>query len=122
MARSDRAGRDASRHALFFLQVLVVDPIDAQRALLHHADIFIELARAVGARPGAELAADAEILVHQHDAVLGALEGGTGRANGDARRLFAMQTGPWEVHGAAARALARLEAVDAVEPHARGRI
>src|SRR5262249_24491661 len=45
-----------------------------------------------------------------------------GRANGDARRLFAMQTGPWEVHGAAARALARLEAVDAVEPNARGRI
>src|SRR3546814_10018928 len=62
MARARGAGGDAGRHAIDLLQVLVVDAVEAERAFLHHADVFVELARAVGAGPGAELAADAERL------------------------------------------------------------
>src|SRR3546814_8385723 len=50
-------------------------------------------ARAVGAGPGAQLAADAGVGVDQHDAVLGALVGGPGRADGDAGRVVAVQAG-----------------------------
>ena len=49
---------------------LVVDAVDAERAFLHDACIVVELARAIGAGPGAQLAADAEILVDEDDAVL----------------------------------------------------
>src|SRR5688572_2576433 len=122
MACADRAGRDARGHAIYLFQLVVVDAVDAQRAFLHHADVFVELAGAVRAGPGAQLAADAEGLVDQHDAVLGALEGGAGRAHRHARRLLAMQARFREMHGAAVRAFASLEAVDAVEPDAGGRV
>ena len=56
-------------------QQLVVDAVDAQRALLHHLFLLVHFARAVGAGPGAVLAADALVVVDQHDAVLGALVG-----------------------------------------------
>ncbi len=74
-----RAGGDASRNAVDLVEGLVVDAVDAQRAFLHDAGIVVELAGAVGAGPGAELAADAEILVDEDDAVLGPLVGGAGR-------------------------------------------
>src|SRR5258708_220301 len=117
-----RTGRDARRYALDLLEVLVVDAVDAQGALLHHADVVVVLAGAVRARPRAQLAADAQILVDQHDAILGALVRGAGRAHRDARRLGAVQARSREVHGAATPGPwtvgADLEAVDAVEPHA----
>src|SRR5690606_32008398 len=97
------------------------DAVNAERALLHHARIVVELPRAIGAGPGAELAADTEIGIHQHDAVALALVGGAGRADGDAGRLFAVQAGAWEVHGAAIGAFAGLVTVHAVEPHAARR-
>src|SRR5688572_19770187 len=122
MACADRAGRDARGHAIYLFQLVVVDAVDAQRAFLHHANVFVKLARAVRAGPGAQLAANAEVLVDQDDAVLSALEGGAGRAHRHAGRLLAMQARLGEMHGAAVRALARFEAVDTVEPHARGRI
>src|SRR5262249_53335568 len=90
----------------------------AQRALLHRADHLVVFARAIGTGPGAQLASDAQILVDEDDAVLGPLVGGAGRADLDASRLLAMQAGAREVHGAAGGAIARLEAVDAVDPHA----
>ena len=58
--------------------------------------------------------------VDQHDAVLGALVGGAGRAHRDAGRLLAMQARVREMHGARALALAFLERMDAVEPHPPG--
>src|SRR6185436_2514499 len=97
MARRGGAGGDAGRHALLGREGLVVDAVDAERALLHDAGILVELARAVGTGPRAQLAADAEILVDQHDAVLGALERRAGRADRDAGGLGAMQAGPWEM-------------------------
>ena len=47
MAGTDRADHHASRQPVLFRKVVVVDPVDAQRAFLHHARVFIELARAV---------------------------------------------------------------------------
>src|SRR3546814_1835071 len=119
VARPGRAGRHAGRHAAARLEVLVVDLVDAERALLHHADVGVILAGAIGTGPGAELAADAGVGVDQHDAVLGALVGSAGRADGDAGRILAVQAGLREVNGAAV-AIVRddLEAVDAVEPDA----
>src|SRR5690606_17612958 len=87
---------------------LVVDAIDAQRALLHHAALFADLARAIRARPRAELAADALVLVDQHDAVLGALVARPGRAHRHAVRRLAMQARAREVHGQRLRAAPRL--------------
>ena len=69
MPGAGRAGRDAGRHAILLGQIVVVDAIDAQRAFLHNTDIGVELARAVGAGPTAQFAADAFAFVHQHDAV-----------------------------------------------------
>jgi hypothetical protein len=114
-----RAGGDAGRLALLDGQVLVVDAVDAKRAFLHHAADDVELARAIGAGPGAQPAADAQILVDQHDAVLGALVGGAGGAHGDAVGLGAVQARAREVDGARSRAVVDLVAVDAVEPGAR---
>src|SRR3546814_5224103 len=119
VAGAGRAGRHAGRHAAAGVQVLVVDLVDAERALLHDADVGIVFARAVGAGPGAQLAADAGVGVDQHDAVLGALVGGPGRADGDAGRVVAVQAGLGEVHRAAVAVVGHhLEAVDAVEPDA----
>src|SRR5439155_2802246 len=56
------------------------------------------------------------------DAVLGALVGSAGRAHRDAGGLIAMQAGFREMHGARAVALALLEGMDAVEPHAPGTV
>src|SRR5204863_8211442 len=78
------------------------------------------LARAVGARPGAQLAADAGVGIDQHDAVLRALEGGAGGADGEAGGLLARQARAREVHRAARRALANFVAVHAIEPGAMG--
>jgi hypothetical protein len=103
--------------------VLVVNPVDAERALLHHAADRVELAGAVGASPGAQPAADAAFLLDQDDAVLLALVGRAGRADGDACRVLAMQAGLGEVNGAAAPGLlallgAHLVAVHPVQPGA----
>ena len=121
MARPGRAGRNAGRRPAARVQVLVVDLVDAERALLHHPGVGVVFPRAVGAGPGAELAADAGVGVDQHDAVLRPLVGGAGRADGDAGRVLAVQAGLGEVHRAAVALVAHhLEGVDAVEPHAAG--
>src|SRR5271165_2726530 len=96
--------------------MLVVDPIDTQGAFFHDTFIGIKLARAIGASPGTQLAADTDRLVDQHDAVLSALVGRAGRADGDAGRLLAMQTGSRKVDRPRALALAFLIGMDAVEP------
>ena len=84
-----RAGGHARGDRVF--QVLVVDAVDAQGALLHHPGRGVELARAVGTRPRAELAADAAVLIDEHDPVLLALVRGPGGADGHARRVLAME-------------------------------
>src|SRR5688572_16626827 len=120
MTRARRTRGDAGGDAIGFRQIVVVDAVDTERAFLHHADIGVELARAIGAGPAAELAADALVLVDQHDAVRGALVGGAGRADGDAGRCLAMQAGTREVHRAPDRFRRMFERVDAVEPDAVG--
>ena len=110
VARARRAGAHAGGNAVLRRRCLVIDAVDAQRALLHHAVAVVVLARAVRAGPGAQLAADAGVGIDQHDAVLGALEGGAGRADGDAGRLLAMQARAREMHGAARGTFADLVA------------
>src|SRR5690606_444161 len=129
MARAGRAGLHAGGNALGFVEVLVVYPVHAQRALLHHALDRRILARAVRAGPRTELAADALVLVDQHDAVLGALVAGAGGADGDASGGLAVQAAAREVEGdrrlrwrrVVAGGFRQFVAVHAVEPHA-GRI
>jgi hypothetical protein len=64
------AGIDAGRTALGLGNGFVVDAVNAQGAFGHHAAIFVVLACAVGAGPGAVFAADAFIAVNENDAVL----------------------------------------------------
>src|SRR3546814_13930262 len=96
------------------LQILVVDAVDAQRALLHHAVGMVVFPRSVGAGPGAQLAADADVGVDEDDAVLLALVAGPGRTDGDAGRGLEVQAGPWKMHGAALGALPGFDGVDPV--------
>lgn len=112
-----RAGFDAGGNPFFLDDVLVVDAIDAERAFAHHPLVLVELPRPVGAGPGTQLAADADVGVHQHDAVFRAFVGRAGGADRHAGRLFAMQAGAREMHRAAFGAGARLVGVHAVEPH-----
>ena len=90
MAGIDRADHNAGRLSILRREVLIVNPVNAQCAFLHDAFVSIELARAVRASPGAQLTADANRLVDQHDAIFGALIGGAGRAYGDASWFIAM--------------------------------
>src|SRR5690242_17154903 len=117
MASVHRADHDAGWLTILGRQVLVVNPVDAQGAFLHHAFVGIELARAIRARPGAELAAYADCFIDQYNAVLSALVGGAGRAHRYAGGFLAVQTGFREVNGSRALALALLKRMNAVEPH-----
>ena len=118
MPRACGAGGHAGGHAVGLRHGLVVNPVDTQRAFLHDAGIGVVFARAIGAGPGTELAADAGVLVDQHDAVFLALVGCAGRAHGYAGGVLAMQAGTREMDGPAFGAFAGLECVDAVEPDA----
>ena len=116
MPRTRRAGADTGRYAVLLRDVLVVDPVDAKRAFLHHARRQIHLTRAIGTGPGAEAAADAVAFVHQNDAVIGPLVAGAGRADGDAGRVLAMQARFREMHDLRRGVgLLHLEGVDAVQ-------
>src|SRR6516165_2211698 len=120
MAGANRADHHASRQPVLFREGFVVDPVDAQRAFLHYAGVFVKFARTIGASPRAQLAADADLFIDQNDPVLGALIGGTGRAHGHAGRLLAMQAGFREINGARALPVTLLERMDAVVPDAPG--
>src|SRR5262249_50869382 len=117
-----RTDHHAGGLAVLGRQILIVDPVNAQRAFFHDPLVGVELAGAVGAGPGAQLAADADGFVHQHDAVLGALIGCPGWAHGDASRLLAMQTGFREVNCARALSFPFLKRMNSVEPNAPGTI
>src|SRR5690606_39182547 len=67
MPRPGRAGLHAGRLAVGFVQLVVVDAVHAQRAFLHHALDLAVFAGAVRAGPRTQLAADAFVLVDQHD-------------------------------------------------------
>src|ERR1041384_8778236 len=96
--------RGPGRGAVLRREALVVDAVDAQRALLHGAVVVVVFARAIRTGPGAELAADAGVGIDQHDAIGGALVGRAGRTDRDAGRRLAMQAGAREMHGEARRA------------------
>src|ERR1700732_3588862 len=117
MAGTDRARHDAGRQLVFLRQVVVVDPVDAQRAFLHDPAIRVEFPCAIRTGPGAQLAADADRFVDQHDPVFGALVGGPRRAHGNASRLLAMQARFGEIDGPRTLSVAFLEGVDAVQPN-----
>src|SRR5258706_12880873 len=94
VAEEPRIGR--ARHHTGWLAFgfgfrLVVDAIDAQRALGHHLAALAELPRAVRTRPRAVLAADALVVIDEDDAVLLALVRRAGRADRHARRGVAIE-------------------------------
>src|SRR5690606_28220843 len=91
-----------------------------QGAFLHHPGILVIFARAIGAGPRAQLAADAGVGIDQHDAVALARVGCARRAHGDAGRVVAMQAALGEMDSARSAGLGHhLEGVNPVEPHAR---
>src|SRR4029450_4471616 len=59
VARARGAGAHAGGDAVFLWKVFVIDPVDAQGALLHDAMAVVILARALRARPRAQLGSDA---------------------------------------------------------------
>ena len=119
-ARVGGAGHDARGLAIGLGKRRVVDAIDAEGALLHHLLLRVELAHAVRAGPRAVLAADALVVVDQHDAVLGALVARARGAHRHARRILAVQARLREVHRLRVRVLAHLEGLHAVEERADG--
>ncbi len=105
--------------ALGLGELPVVDAVDAQRALLHHLLLLVELARAVRAGPRAVLAADALVVIDEHDAVLGALVARAGGTHRHARRVLAVQAGLRKVHRLGVRIFADLEGLHAIEERPR---
>ena len=79
---------------------------------------LVELARAVRARPCAQVAAHALVLVDEHDAV-GALVRCAGRADADAVGIGAMHARQRKIDRLRRRIVADLVVAHAVEPHAR---
>src|SRR6185312_8111523 len=96
---------------------LIVDSVDAQRALPHHADIVVEFAGAVGAGPGAQLATDAKIGIDQDDAILGALLGCAGGPDSYAGGSRERQARPRKRNGQPPRALADLKTMYRIEQY-----
>src|SRR5579872_5538951 len=117
MACARRTGGDAGGLPLGGRQILIVDSIDAERALAHHAGCLVELPRAIRTGPGAELATDADVGIDEYDAVLRALVGRSCRADRHAQGIFAMHAGAGEVHRPGAPRALRLVRVDAIEPN-----
>ena len=100
-ARACAALLDAGR------QLALGDALLAERALLHDALLLVEVAHAVGAGHGAELAADALRLVDLHGAVGGHVRG-LGRADGHAGRVRAVLALDGQEVGVDVRPLAAL--------------
>src|SRR5215468_3063789 len=110
-----RACEYACRLSILGCEHLVVDAIHTERALLHRARRLVELASAIRPGPGAEVAAHALVLVHQHDSVR-PLVGSARRAHGDAVGILAVQARHGEVDRLAGRILAYLVMANAIEP------
>src|SRR6185437_6375243 len=120
VTRTRRTGRDTGRLALGLRQIPVIDAIDAECAFAHHALFLIEFPRPVGTGPRAELAADADLGVDEHDAVLCALVRGAGRTDRHTEGILAVQAGAGQVHGARASVCGDFIRMHTVEPHAVG--
>src|SRR5262245_23568545 len=118
MPRAGRAGPHACGNAVVGGKVLIVDAVDAPRALLHDTVAQVVLARPVRAGPGAQLAADTGVGIDQHDAVLRPFVGGARRAHSDTVGFLAMQARAGKIHGPTLCALASLKSVDAIKPGA----
>src|SRR5208282_1564761 len=117
--RPRRAGEHACRLPVLRCPHLVVDAIDAERALFHRPRYRIELARAVRARPCAQVAAHALVLVDEHDAV-GAPVRRPGGTYGDAVGVGAVHAGQRKIDRLGVRIVADLVVAHAVEPYAGG--
>src|SRR6056297_3041208 len=121
VARTRGAGPHAGGNTVNLGDLLVVDAVHAEGAFLHDALGRVHLARTVGAGPGAEPAADAGALVDKDDTVLRALVGGARGADGDTRRVVAVEAGFREVDElGGARLGGDLIGMDAVEKGTRG--
>src|SRR5215467_2830772 len=61
MPRASWTGAHARRDTILRRESFIIDTIDAERALFHRAVVVVVLPRAIGAGPGAQLAADASV-------------------------------------------------------------
>ena len=119
--RIGRARQHTGRFALGFRQGFVINPIHTQGAFLHHLLLLIQFACTVRAGPGAVLAADALVVINQHNAILLALVTGASGADRDTRCVFTVQTTLGEVQGLGVGELTDLKGLHPVEEGA-GRI
>jgi hypothetical protein len=119
-ARVRGAGHHARGFPVALGQRLVGDAVDAEGALLHHLLLGVQLAHAVRARPRAVFAADALVVVHEHDAILGTLVARARGTHRHARRVLAVQAGLGKVDGLGVRIRADLERLHAIEVGADG--
>src|SRR3982074_1919016 len=69
--RVRRTRKHTGWFAFRFRKRFVVDAIDAQRALAHHLALFVELPDTIGAGPRAVFAADALVVIDEHQTVFG---------------------------------------------------
>ena len=93
VAGTRRAGAHTGGLTIFFGQVFVVNSINAKGAFLHNPLILIHFARAVRAGPSAQSTTDTGVFVDQHDTVSDPFVAGPRGADGDTRRVIAVQAG-----------------------------
>ena len=113
-----RARPHTSWNLIFHFQRLVINPVNTERALLHHAFSRIHLTCAIRARPCTKPAANAPIFIDQHNAIFFTLIRCSCRANRHTRCIFTMQARFREMHNPCICACAGLECMHAVKPRA----
>src|SRR6056300_916597 len=109
-------GPHAGWNTVLFGEILVIDPIDTERAFLHDLLHRIHFASPVRAGPGTEATTNAVIFIHQHNPVFNALVGSTRRTHSDTRGIRAMQTRLRKVHHLRGLFSRHFEGVDPVQP------
>ena len=97
-----RARHHAGRLSLGLWKGFIIDAVNAQRAFGHHLTVLIKLPDAVRTGPGAVLAANALVIVNQHNAIFLTLVRRSGRTHRDTGWILAMQTGLWKMYGLSA--------------------
>ena len=109
------AGHDAGGFALSFRQGLIVNSIHTKGAFFHYLLMFVDLAHAIRAGPGAVAATDTLVIVYQYDTVILAFVTGAGRTYRHTGRIFTMKTAFGKMNGFGIGKFANLVSLYAIE-------
>ena len=99
---------------------MIVNTINTEGAFRHDLPRFIELSSAVGAGPGTVFAADALVIVDQHDSILFAFITGARWADRHTRGVLAVQAGFRKVNGLGIGEGARLIGLNTIKKCSSG--